>query len=180
MRDNGSILLTICDKDYKDVKDKLNDLIPWAERLLNTLTKANIDNDPEELDRRTQLATFVSCSEYLVHWKLILHRSSLEKIGARAESLSKKGIFVGVLDKAKDSAEVVALVEELRQAILVYQVGVGEYWGQRVLTRRTDVATAVDLQPSCSVDCESPSCFSCSTPRLSRCTVVTRLPSILF
>ena len=67
MRDNGSILLTICDKDYKDVKDKLNDLIPWAERLLNTLTKANIDNDPEELDRRTQLATFVSCLEYPVH-----------------------------------------------------------------------------------------------------------------
>ena len=69
--------------------------------------------------------------------------------------LTKKGIFVGVLDKAKDSAEVVALVEELRQAILVYQVGVGVYWGRRVLTRSTDVATAVDLQPSCSVDCES-------------------------
>jgi hypothetical protein len=47
------------------VKDKLSDLIPWLEKLLVTLAKANPDNDQEEVERRSQLAKFVSRLEFL-------------------------------------------------------------------------------------------------------------------
>lgn len=52
----------------------------------------------------------------------ILRDRSLGDVGARAVTLSDKGKVARILDKAKDSAEVVALVEELRQAIVIYQV----------------------------------------------------------
>jgi hypothetical protein len=46
------------------VKDKLNDLIPWLEKLLVTLAKVNPNDDREEVERRSQLAKFVSCPEF--------------------------------------------------------------------------------------------------------------------
>lgn len=55
-----SIPLMIADQQYNDVKDKLNDLIPWLEKLLVTLAKVNPDDDREEVDRRSQLAKSVS------------------------------------------------------------------------------------------------------------------------
>jgi hypothetical protein len=61
--------------------------------------------------------------QHLVHPKLIHNVRSLEDVGARAVALSEKGKVARVLDKTKDSAEVVALVEKLRQTILIYQVG---------------------------------------------------------
>ena len=54
-------------QEYNDVKDKLGDLIPWLEKLLDTLAKVNPDNDREEVERRSQLAKFVSCLGFLVH-----------------------------------------------------------------------------------------------------------------
>ncbi|KAF9644863.1 hypothetical protein BDM02DRAFT_837081 [Thelephora ganbajun] len=91
-------------EQYNDVKDKLNDLMPWLKKLLVTLAKANPDDDHDEVERRSQLAI------------------SLEDIGARALALLEKGKVARVLDKAKDSGEVIALVEKLRQAIVIYQV----------------------------------------------------------
>ena len=41
------------------MKDKLNDLIPWLEKLLETLAKVNPSDDHEEVERRSQLAKFV-------------------------------------------------------------------------------------------------------------------------
>jgi hypothetical protein len=41
------------------VKDKLNDLIPWLEKLLATLAKVNPNDDPEEVERRSHLAKCV-------------------------------------------------------------------------------------------------------------------------
>ena len=41
------------------MKDKLNDLIPWLKKLQQSLAKVNPDNDPEEVERRSQLAGFV-------------------------------------------------------------------------------------------------------------------------
>ena len=55
-----SIPLTIINQEYNDVKDKLNDLSPWLEKLLVTLAKVNPDDDHEEVERRSQLAKFVS------------------------------------------------------------------------------------------------------------------------
>ena len=53
------IPLTIINQQYKDVEDKLDDLTPWLEKLLQTLAKANPNDDPEETERRSQLARVV-------------------------------------------------------------------------------------------------------------------------
>ena len=123
------------------MKDKLDDLIPWLEKLLDTLAKVDPDNDREEAERRSQLAKFVSRLKSLAHPKLNLHGRSLDDIGKRSLALSEKGKIARVLDKTQDSQEVVRLVEKLRQAILVYQVSVGsrrlsrsrtiDPWGRR-------------------------------------------------
>jgi hypothetical protein len=105
------------------VKDKLNDLIPWLEKLQETLAKVNSDGDREEVERRSQLAKFVSRLAPPAHPVLTVDRS-LEEIGTRSLALSGKKKLARVLDKAQDSQEVIKLVEKLRQAILVYQVSV--------------------------------------------------------
>ena len=51
-----------------------------------------------------------------------LASSSLEEIEKRSQTLLEKKTIPGFLDKAKDSQEVVNLVEQLRSAILYYQV----------------------------------------------------------
>ena len=61
--------------------------------------------------------------EILAHLKLILGGRALGNIEKRSRALLEKGKIARVLDKAQDSEEVVKLVEELRRAILVYQVG---------------------------------------------------------
>ena len=47
-------------QQFKDVKDKLEDLIPWVAKLEDTLATANAE-DRDEVKRRTQLERFVSC-----------------------------------------------------------------------------------------------------------------------
>jgi len=105
------------------VKDKLADLIPWLEKLLKSLAKVDPDDDREEAERRSQLGKFVSRLTSLISRNLILCYRSLEEIGKRSLELSGKGKVARVLDKSQDAQEVVKLVEKLRQAILVYQVG---------------------------------------------------------
>ena len=48
---------------------------------------------------------------------------SLEAIEKRSRVILEKGKVARTLDKRKDSGMVAKLVEELRQAILLYQVG---------------------------------------------------------
>jgi len=81
----------------------------------------NPNDNPEETERRLQLARFALCTTHPIHRKLTLYRS-LEYIGKRSLALSGKGRVAKVLDKMQDSQEVVGLVEKLRQAILIYQV----------------------------------------------------------
>jgi len=139
-----SILLTIIDQEYKDVEDKLNDLIPWLEKLLQTLAKVNPDDDPEEVKRRSKLARFVSRLICFPYTTLTLNRS-LEDIGKRSLALSDKGKVARVLDKKGDSQKVVGLVEKLRQAILIYQVSGKYYRNQKSLTCGTGITTTVDI-----------------------------------
>ena len=103
------------------MKDKLNDLIPWLEKLQESLAKVNPGGDREEVERRLQLAKFVSYLEPPAYPITTLYRS-LEEIGTRSLTLSGKKKLARVLDKTQDSQEVVKLVEKLRQAILIYQV----------------------------------------------------------
>ena len=50
-------------------------------------------------------------------------RRSLEDIEKHSQALLGKGKAARILDKTQDSGKVVKLIEQLRQAILVYQVG---------------------------------------------------------
>ena len=119
------------------------------------MAKANPDNDREEVERRSQLAKFVSHLAPLPRQRPTLYRS-LEDIGMRSLALAGKGKLARALDKAQDSQEIIKLVEELRQAILVYQVssrGRGSH--SRVsLTRGTGVTATVDIQPGRPIECK--------------------------
>lgn len=83
-----------------------------------------------------------------------LYDRSLEDIGTRALTLSEKGKIARVLDKTRDLGEVIALVERLRQAILIYQVSARDSQSRRLLTPGTDVSTTVDIQPGRPFDCK--------------------------
>ena len=88
---------------------------------------------------------------------LIVRSSSLEGIEKRSRMLLDKGKVAKILDKKQDSGMIVKLVEELRQAILIYQVGTVENRrSTRVNASRVAVATTVYRQSSHSIDCESP------------------------
>lgn len=109
-------------QQYTDVKDKLDDLVPWVKKLLVSLAKVNPIDDRDEVERRSELAKFVPRLRSLVHLELILYDRSLEDIGTRSLALSEKGKVARILDKAQDTGEVIKLIEQLRRAILIYQV----------------------------------------------------------
>ena len=154
------------------MKDKLNDLIPWLNKLQESLAKVNPDDNHEEVERRSQLAKFVYHLAPLFHPKLILGRS-LEDIGKRSLALSEKGKVARVLDKTQDSQEVIKLVERLRQAILEYQVSAGNRQSRKSLTREAGITTAVNIQPGRPVDRE----FLHTVPDLETQLLVGRFKS---
>ena len=43
-------------QECKDVKDKLEELIPWLTKLLESLAKVDPKGDQQETERRTELA----------------------------------------------------------------------------------------------------------------------------
>ena len=43
-------------QEYKDVKDKVNQLIPWLKKLKDNLTIVTTEVDPEEKKRREELS----------------------------------------------------------------------------------------------------------------------------
>jgi hypothetical protein len=88
----------------------------------------------------------------LVHTTLILCDRTLEDIGKRSLAMSEKGKIARVLDKARDSGEVIKFIERLRQAILIYQVGIRLCWSRKKLTRGTGVTTTVNIQSSHPID----------------------------
>ena len=105
------------------MKEKLGDLIPWVEKLEVSLVKANPNEDPDEVERRARLERFASPPSPFILSEPIPRNRDLEDIGRRSLALSEKGKVARALDKSRDSEEVIKLIEKLRQAILVYQVG---------------------------------------------------------
>ena len=87
---------------------------------------ASTDENREDAERRERLTRFVLHTYYLTDPKLIVPTRSLEVIEKRSLALLGKGKAARILDKKQDSGMVVKLVEELRQAILIYQVGLTE------------------------------------------------------
>ena len=58
--DRAAISLTHSSQEFKDVEDKLADLIPWLAKLKGSTTTARADDNPEDAERRKQLTLFVS------------------------------------------------------------------------------------------------------------------------
>jgi len=93
-----------------------------------------------------------SCQEL----KLIIRRS-LGDIEKQSQALLGKGKTARFLDKTQDSSAVVKLIEELRQTILVYQVGdIGSLRLARVDAFGIAIAAAINRQSSRTVDCKFP------------------------
>ena len=67
------------------MKEKLGDLIPWVEKLEIALVKANLSEDPDEVERRSQLARFAPPSVIFLHMKLIL---SWKRFGGHRKTVS--------------------------------------------------------------------------------------------
>ena len=51
-----------------DVKDKLDELIPWLTKLLESLAKVDGNEDQQEVERRTQLARSVPDQSPSLPW----------------------------------------------------------------------------------------------------------------
>ena len=54
------ILLTYPSQESKDVEDKLGNLIPWLNKLKDSMVTADADGSIEEAERREELTRFVS------------------------------------------------------------------------------------------------------------------------
>ena len=134
------------------MKDKLEDLVPWVTKLKDSLTAANAKDDREE-ERRVQLAKFASHRSLIYcHDKLIIRRS-LDDIEKRAQALSKKGTMARVVDKTRDAAAVVELVDQLQKTIIIYQVCAKDRQIQAVLIRMmAAVSATIDPQSSRAID----------------------------
>ena len=116
-----------------------------------TLAKVDPNNDIEESKRRSELTRSVSCLGPFDHPGLTLH-STLEHIGKQSLALSEKGKIARALDKTRDSGKVADLVEELRQAVLIYQVSASRYRSRTLLMWGKVFTTAVDIQSGRSFD----------------------------
>ena len=54
------VLSTDFSQQSRDVKDKLEQFIPWLTKLLESLAKPNASDDSQEVERRAELARLAS------------------------------------------------------------------------------------------------------------------------
>ena len=89
--------------------------------------------------------------------------SVLEDIEKRSRVLLEKGAAARFLDKREDSAEVVRLIERLREAIAHYQVSEDCFVVPSLAYTGVDIATASDLRSCCESYCKDfPVCLCLS------------------
>jgi len=81
---------------------------------------------------------------------------SLEEIGKQSRALLEKKRTARFFDKGKDSQEVVNLVEQVRAAIVCYQVSVNLAVQTRVNAHWAALTTAVDIQPDSEINGKPP------------------------
>ena len=110
-------------QESKDVEEKLRDLIPWISKLKDSVTSPGAGDNPEEVERLEQLIRFAPPPRRLTCSSQSYCNRSFEDIEKRSRMLLDKGKVAKILDKKRDSGMIVKLVEQLRQVILVYQVG---------------------------------------------------------
>ena len=77
--------------------------------------------------------------------RVLISHSFLEEIGKRSQTLLEKKKVAGFLDKSKDSQEVVNLIEQLRTAIVYYQVSAIHVMRTGANVDETVLTATVDL-----------------------------------
>ena len=128
---SGWLLLTTytgCSQEFKDVKEKVEDLVPHLYRFRQNANVATSGGDEAEANRRLELYRYVC---WFLTTSVLVNslRSTLEGIEKRSQELLAKGAAARFLDKSADSAEVAKLVDELREAITHYQVSENSFVG---------------------------------------------------
>jgi hypothetical protein len=110
-----------CSQEFKDVKEKIEDLIPHLNRFKQNANAAATDGDQAEKERRSELSR-CACQSLTTPALVDGIRSALERIEKRSQELLAKGVAARFIDKGADSGEVARLIEHLREAITHYQV----------------------------------------------------------
>ena len=85
---------------------------------------------------------------------LISYFSSLEEIGERSRALLEKKKVAGFLDKSKDAQEVSNLIEQLRTAIVYYQVSGIHAMRTGTNVQKIVLTATVDLQSDWKDGCK--------------------------
>ncbi|KAF9784522.1 hypothetical protein BJ322DRAFT_851153 [Thelephora terrestris] len=91
-------------EQFKDVKDKIQELLPQLDRLQQSFNTATLDGDPEEKNRREELVR------------------ALKQIEEESKNLLAKNAVARFADKEEDSKVVAGHIERLREAIAGYQI----------------------------------------------------------
>ena len=132
----------------EDVREKIADLIPLMERFKQTIAVAVIDGDQEESQRRSELSRYARRFFTTPTIANGLH-SALQEIERRSRALMNgRSAAARFLDKESDSAEVVKIIERLREAIAHYQVSESCLVMPSVTHERIDFTTTGDLLPN--------------------------------
>ena len=143
-------------QESEDVKEKVEDLIPYLNRLKQTVNAVVSDGDQAEKERRSGL---FRCARWLPTPPTIADglRSALGEIEKKSQDLLTKGMATRFVDKGADSGEVARLIERLREAITHYQVRESFCCAKHSSRRRTDIATTGDLRENHQTHCKSSS-----------------------
>jgi hypothetical protein len=136
-------------QESEDVKEKIEELIPQLGRFRQGITTTPIDEDPEETDRRSELARYVHRSMTATA-TLNSCCSTFKQIDKSSQELLAKGSIVRFLDKGEDSKVVARLIEQLREAIVRYQVDHHYPWASNIVDRRAGITTASDVSSNYS------------------------------
>ena len=119
-------------QQFKDVREKIEDLIPHLNRFKQNASAAMANGDQAEKQRLSELSRYVYQSFATPNLANGL-RSALEKIEKRSQELLAKAVAARFIDKSADSGEVVRLIEQLQEAITHYQVSVSWIAGRAPL-----------------------------------------------
>ena len=152
----------------KDVKEKVEELIPLLERFRQIIIVTKNDGDRAESQRRSE---FSRCVPPIAHHTVSVYPlpSALEDIEKRSRVLLEKRAVAQLVEKGEDSAEVARLVERLREAVTHYQVSASRVFPLGTTHGRIGITTASDLQSKHQPYCmHLPSClptfYSCVAP----------------
>jgi hypothetical protein len=120
-------------QQFEDVKEKIEDLVPHLNRFKQNADAAMADGDQAEKNRLLELSRYASPSLATLSIANGL-RSALGKIEKRSQELLAKGTAARFIDKGADSGEVARLLEQLREAVIHYQVSENGIVGRAPLT----------------------------------------------